>query len=380
MISKKPLAELSLPNIKSVIAVSSGKGGVGKSTITANMATVLSKSGFRVGILDADIYGPSQTNLMGSTLEKDQVLGTEDGKMIPLEKHGIKFISMGALMDEEAPAVWRGPMAQRAVEQFLTLVDWGELDYLLVDLPPGTGDIQLTLAQKSFLSGAIVVTTPQSMATKIAKKGLKMFLDLEVPILGVVENMKGFFCSYCEKTSHIFKKDGGEKLAKDLNLKYLGGVPLDEKLVESSELGVPLIIHDASSVAVKEFEAIVANLIESVNESKDNEVKTLPKEISLTENGGINLKWNNGESYHLAAHYLRTACPCAQCVDETSGEKILDPQKVPLDIKISDFQFVGRYGLGLQFSDHHRTGIYHFQNLNKWGKDLAGANPSEFPV
>jgi len=230
-----------LPQVKNIVAVASGKGGVGKSTVAVNLALALSTEGAQVGILDADIYGPSQPRMLAIN-ERPK---SRDGKtMEPLENHGIQSMSIGYLIDEEAPMIWRGPMVTGALEQLLNETNWRDLDYLIIDLPPGTGDTQLTLAQKIPVSGAVIVTTPQDIALLDARKGLKMFEKVNVPVLGVVENMSTYICSQCGHEEHIFGHGGGERLAAQYGVEYLGALPLDIKIREQADGGRPSVIAD----------------------------------------------------------------------------------------------------------------------------------------
>jgi ATP-binding protein involved in chromosome partitioning len=227
--------------IKNIIAVASGKGGVGKSTTAVNLALALSADGASVGILDADIYGPSQPRMLGISGQPESA----DGKTLqPMQNHGLKAMSIGFLIDEDTPMIWRGPMVTQALEQLLNDTQWGDLDYLVVDLPPGTGDIQLTLSQKIPVSGAIIVTTPQDIALLDARKGLKMFEKVEVPILGVVENMSMHVCSNCNHVEHIFGEGGGRSMAEQYDVNYLGGLPLDRAIREQVDGGNPTVVAD----------------------------------------------------------------------------------------------------------------------------------------
>jgi len=228
---------IQLPNVRNVIAVASGKGGVGKSTVTINLAAALARSGARVGLLDADIYGPSIPLMLGT---KERPSQTGD-KLNPVIKNDIKLMSMGFLVSENQPVIWRGPMVHTALTQFLTQVDWGELDYLLIDMPPGTGDAQLTISQNAPLSGAIIVTTPQEVSLLDARRGLMMFQSVNVPILGVIENMAGFLVPGSDTIVNIFGKGGGAKIAAELKVPLLGSVPIDPRVVEMGDKGVPVV-------------------------------------------------------------------------------------------------------------------------------------------
>lgn len=230
-----------LPGVKNIIAVASGKGGVGKSTTAANLALALAAEGARVGLLDADIYGPSQPMMMGVMDRPD----TRDGKtMEPLENHGVQIMSIGFLVAQDDAMIWRGPMATQALEQLLRQTNWKDLDYLVVDLPPGTGDIQLTLSQRVPLTGAVIVTTPQDIALLDARKGIRMFEKVGVPILGIVENMAVHICSQCGHHEHIFGIDGGKRMAAEFGMSYLGALPLDLKIRLQADSGRPTVVAD----------------------------------------------------------------------------------------------------------------------------------------
>jgi ATP-binding protein involved in chromosome partitioning len=230
-----------LPNVKNIIAVASGKGGVGKSTTAANLALALAAEGASVGLLDADIYGPSQPMMMGIEGRPE----SEDGKtMEPMENYGVQVMSIGFLVNPDEAMIWRGPMATQALEQLLRQTNWRDLDYLIVDLPPGTGDIQLTLSQRVPMTGAVVVTTPQDIALLDAKKGIKMFEKVGVPILGIVENMAVHVCSQCGHAEHIFGEGGGKRMATDYHMDYLGALPLDIQIRLQADGGKPTVVAD----------------------------------------------------------------------------------------------------------------------------------------
>jgi ATP-binding protein involved in chromosome partitioning len=231
-----------LPGISNVIAVASGKGGVGKSTTAVNLALALALDGARVGLLDADIYGPSQPRMMGLQGERPV---TRDGRRLePLEAHGVKVMSIGFLIEEEQPMVWRGPMVTQALTQLLNDTNWGELDYLVVDMPPGTGDIQLTLSQRVPVSGAVIVTTPQDIALLDARKGLRMFQKVAVPVLGVIENMSTHVCSRCGHEEPVFGTGGGARMAAQYGVALLGQLPLDIRIREETDAGHPTVVVD----------------------------------------------------------------------------------------------------------------------------------------
>jgi ATP-binding protein involved in chromosome partitioning len=233
-----------IDNVKNIIAVASGKGGVGKSTVAVNLALALSAEGARVGILDADIYGPSQPRMLGISGKPE----SNDGQTLePMNSYHLQAMSIGFLIDEETPMIWRGPMVTQALEQLLNDTNWSDLDYLIIDLPPGTGDTQLTLAQKVPVSGAIIVTTPQEIALLDARKGFKMFEKVEVPVLGIVENMSTHICSKCGEVEAIFGEGGGERMAEEYGVDFLGGLPLDKSIREGTDIGKPSVVADPDS-------------------------------------------------------------------------------------------------------------------------------------
>ena len=246
-----------LPNVKNIIAVASGKGGVGKSTTAVNLALALAAEGASVGLLDADIYGPSQPMMMGIEGRPESV----DGKnMEPMENFGIQVMSIGFLVAQDEAMIWRGPMATQALEQLLRQTNWRDLDYLIVDMPPGTGDIQLTLSQRVPITGAVIVTTPQDIALLDAKKGIKMFEKVGVPILGIVENMAVHICSNCGHTEHIFGADGGKKMARDYKMDYLGALPLDMQIRLQADNGRPTVVADPDGEVAGIYKAIARKM------------------------------------------------------------------------------------------------------------------------
>ena len=257
-------AKAPIPGIKNVIAVASGKGGVGKSTVCTNLALALARTGARVGLMDADIYGPNIPLMLG--IPADEKPGvTEDEKIIPLESQGLKVISMGVLVPAEAPMIWRGPMLHSAVTQFLQKVEWGELDYLLVDLPPGTGDVQLSLVQTVSVTGAVIVTTPQEVALMDVRKGAAMFQKTGVPILGVIENMSSFVCPHCNQETPIFSRGGGKETAEKLGVSLLGEIPIDPRIREGGDEGRPIVIAHPESPAAKQFVQAAGVLAQQVS-------------------------------------------------------------------------------------------------------------------
>jgi ATP-binding protein involved in chromosome partitioning len=251
-----------LPGVKYKIAVASGKGGVGKSTVSTNLALALRSLGYTVGLLDADIYGPSQQMMLG--IEGRPQIDESDEKIMPMENHGIKTMSLGLITDADTPVIWRGPMVMKALDQFLTDVKWGSLDFMVIDLPPGTGDAQLTITQKVPLSGAVVVTTPQDVALIDARKGLAMFRKVNVPVLGIVENMSYYICRHCGTREEIFGHGGGKKTAEMLGVPFLGEVPIDPKVVVGGDSGQPIIIMDPASPASAAFREVARLIVEQI--------------------------------------------------------------------------------------------------------------------
>jgi len=265
-----PKKEAILPGVKNTIAIASGKGGVGKSTIAVNLAVALAKDGASVGLIDADIYGPSIPLMLG-VKDKPEVF-QDDGKvrLIPLEAFGLKMISIGLLVDDNAPLIWRGPMASGAIKQFMTDVEWGELDYLVFDMPPGTGDIQLTLVQTIPLTGAVIVTTPQEVSLIDARKALKMFERVNVPVLGLIENMSYFIAPDTQKRYDIFGAGGGERVSKELGVPFLGGIPINPRIREGGDKGIPIVFDIPESEDSNIVMDISRQLTEQVNIRNSN--------------------------------------------------------------------------------------------------------------
>jgi ATP-binding protein involved in chromosome partitioning len=262
-----------LPNVKNIIAVASGKGGVGKSTTAANLALALAAEGAQVGVLDADIYGPSQPMMMGISGRPE----TKDGKtMEPLENHGLQVSSIGFMIDPDEPMVWRGPIVTQALQQLLEQTNWRDLDYLIVDMPPGTGDVQLTLSQKVPVTGAVIVTTPQDIALLDARKGLKMFEKVGIPILGIVENMSVHICSNCGHAEPIFGQGGGEKMCKDFGVDFLGALPLTMSIREQTDSGKPTVVAEPDGPVAAIYKEIARKLAIKVAEKAKDMTSKFP--------------------------------------------------------------------------------------------------------
>jgi ATP-binding protein involved in chromosome partitioning len=262
-----------MPNVKNIIAVASGKGGVGKSTTAVNLGLALAAEGASVGILDADIYGPSQPMMLGINARPESV----DGKtMEPLENHGVQVSSIGFMIDPDEPMVWRGPMVTQALQQLLEQTNWRDLDYLIVDMPPGTGDIQLTLSQKVPVTGAVIVTTPQDIALLDARKGLKMFEKVGIPIIGIVENMSTHICSNCGHTEAIFGQGGGEKMCKDFGVDFLGALPLTMSIREQTDSGRPTVVADPDGAVASVYKQIARKVAVKVAERAKDMTSKFP--------------------------------------------------------------------------------------------------------
>ena len=269
-----------MPNVKNIIAVASGKGGVGKSTTAVNLALALAAEGASVGLLDADIYGPSQPMMMGIDARPE----SGDGKtMEPLENYGVQVMSIGFLVAQDEAMIWRGPMATQALEQLLRQTNWKDLDYLIIDMPPGTGDIQLTLSQRVPMTGAVIVTTPQDIALLDAKKGIKMFEKVGVPILGIVENMAVHVCSKCGHTEHIFGQDGGRKMAAEYSMDYLGALPLDINIRLQADNGRPTVVADPDGEVAALYKAVARQVaVKIAAQAKDFSSKFPTISVSKT--------------------------------------------------------------------------------------------------
>ena len=363
-----------------MIAIASGKGGVGKSTVAANLAVILARQGFRVGLVDADLYGPSIPGMLGIPGGTPPAM-TPDKKVIPAEAHGVKVISMGMLTGDDKPAILRGPMVTKYLRMFVAQVEWGELDILLLDLPPGTGDTQLTLAQAFPLTGAVVVSTPQDVSLKIARRGLRMLEQVNVPILGIVENMSGFTCPSCGEVTHIFHRGGGERIAESLGVPLLGIIPLDPAIVDGGDSGVPLVVTAPDSPAAKAYAAIAETLAAGKGAAvglrvpfnwnvTTGEGRPAPAPDAATDRPlsldcdatGLTIRWADC-TQQIDPRDLRLACRCAACRDEVSGKPLLNPATIALDVTPNRIWSVGNYALGVAFSDGHNSGIYTWSAL-----------------
>lgn len=362
-----PNTPKSLKNVKNIIAIASGKGGVGKSTVTVCIAEAFAKAGAKVGILDIDVYGPSIPSMVG--LGDHRLGGSQQGVLEPVEAHGMKIMSMGFLTNKDTPVVWRGPIASQLVQQFLGSVDWGDLDYLFVDMPPGTGDIQLTLSQSVPLTGAVIVTTPQEIAHIIAEKGLRMFQQVKIPILGIIENMAGFTPPGSDEVYHIFGEGGGTSAAEEFDLPLLGQISLRQELREAMDTGK--FVEDENIKSIASLIAVEAMMIVTNEELSPFS----PQEMNLANDGKtLVIKWQDNVEHIISAFNVRFRCPCAHCVDEITGVQLIKEEEIPPNVKILESVPVGRYGVKFAFDDPSpgaNTGIYTFTFLRQLGEEAV---------
>lgn len=384
-----------LPGIRHLIAVGSGKGGVGKSTVSVNLALALAQCGARVGLVDADILGPSIPGMLGIPTGEPPEM-TQDNRIIPAQRYGLKVVSMGMLTGDDKPAVLRGPMVGKYLKMFVAGVQWDELDYLILDLPPGTGDTQLTLAQSLPLSGVVIVTTPQAVSLKIARRGLRMFEKVQVPILGIVENMRTFTCPHCGETTDIFRRGGGEQMSQELGVPFLGALPMDAEVVSCGDEGCPIVVDQPKSDSARVYGAIASALVSQLQTAvvglkpfvwkwESNEgaptwmedavqpsgARNLPVGLLRRDPRTLSLLWQDGHRDDLDVRDLRLACRCALCVEEMSGRKLLDPHTVLADVSPRQITSIGNYAIQFDWSDGHNSGIYAFNDLRDLGEQAA---------
>ncbi len=386
----------SLPGIRHLVAVGSGKGGVGKSTVAVNLALSLKQIGGSIGLVDADVLGPSIPGMLGLPTGEPPRM-TSDGKIPPAECHGLKAVSMGLLTGDDSPAILRGPMVSKYLRMLIENVHWGTLDYLILDLPPGTGDTQLTLAQSFPLSGAVIVTTPQDVSLKIARRGLRMFEKVNVRILGIIENMSTFTCPHCGKGTDVFSRGGGERMSRELGVPFLGAIPLDAEIVIGGDEGHPIVLEKPNSVAAKAYLAIATELADQLEGHpsaalkpfvwnwETGEGKPLWVEAAARPEGSpttavgirrrdertISILWQDGHRQHFDVRDLRLACHCALCIEEMSGRPLLDPKTVRPDVAPRTVSSVGNYAFQVNWSDDHSTGIYSYTALRELGERSA---------
>ena len=362
-----PKASAGVPGVKHLIAVASGKGGVGKSTTAVNLALGFQANGLRAGVLDADIYGPSQPRLLGLSGQPETMPNGNGLK--PMQGYGLKAMSMGFLIDEGTPVVWRGPMLVSALNQMLRDVAWsidGDLDVLVIDMPPGTGDVQLSMAQQVPLSGAVIVSTPQDLALIDARKGLNMFRKVDVPVLGIIENMSYFICTKCGERHEIFGHGGAANEAEKLGLPFLGGIPLDIEIRERSDAGQPITATEPGSVHAQTFRDLAAKVWSEVEAAKGK--RTPPPELTLSEgNATLKVNFEDGRSYDLPAEMLRVMSPSAEVQGHSPDQRVTVAGK--RNVKISKIEPTGNYAAKIFFDDGHSTGLYAWTYLDTLGRE-----------
>lgn len=341
-----------LNKVKSIIAVSSCKGGVGKSTIAAHLSLELAQRGFKVGLVDSDIHGPSIPTLFN--LQNTPVYVNEEEMLIPIEKHHLKIMSFGFLLGE-GPAVMRGPMVAQYLQQILHTTDWGDLDYLFVDMPPGTGDVQLTITQTVNLSGAVIVTTPQTLSLVDVARGILMFEKVNVPILGIIENMSYFICDQCDKKHYIFGGDTSGALTDRFGLETMAEIPLLPEW--AAKIDHPI----KNEYLTQAVDHVIMALGKSMIQQK------LIPEVHFDEKN-ISLKWPDGEKASVSNRDMRLSCRCALCINELTGEQILRSESIKPDIAPKKITPLGNYAIGIEWNDGHSSGIYPYRNIRK----LAG--------
>ena len=352
---------LAIPGIKHLVAVASGKGGVGKSTTAVNLALGLQAIGLKAGIMDADIYGPSQPRLLGLSGQPEVLAGN---KLKPKEAFGLKAMSMGFMVDEGTPVVWRGPMVVQALNQMLREVAWGELDVLVIDMPPGTGDVQLTMAQQVPLSGAGIVSTPQDLALIDARKGLAMFQKVNVPVLGLIENMSYFLCPSCGTRSDIFGHGGAEEEARKLDLPFLGGVPLHMEIRARSDSGKPIVATMPEGPQAQIYREIAAAVWGEVQKSAG----VTPPELNVTPGGDVlRIAFADGDRFDLTAEMLRVMSPSAEVQGHSPDQRVTVGNKK--NVRISELKPIGTYAVRIVFDDRHDTGLFTWDYLRTLGRE-----------
>ena len=348
--------------VKHLIAVASGKGGVGKSTTAVNLALGLQAIGLKIGILDADVYGPSQPRLLGLTGRPET---TSDKKLRPMEAFGLKVMSMGFMVEEGTPVIWRGPMVVSALTQMLREVAWArpgnELDVLVIDMPPGTGDVQLSMAQQVPLSGAIIVSTPQDLALIDARKGLNMFRKVDVPVLGIVENMSYFICTKCGERHEIFGHGGARDEAANLGVPFLGGVPLHIDIRVRSDAGQPITACEPDSIHAQIYRDIAAKAWAEVETNQGKRIK--PPTLAIANSGAdLSITFENAGAFTLPAEMLRVMSPSAEVQGHSADQRVTLGNKK--NVKIRELQPVGNYAVRIVFDDGHSTGLFTWNYLD----------------
>lgn len=352
-----PEQENKLENIRFLVAVSSCKGGVGKSTVAAYLAQELANRGFKVGLLDADLYGPSIPALFN--LRKATVAINANRQFVPIAHNGLKIMSFGFVLGD-SPAVMRGPMVTQYIQKILHQTDWGELDYLFIDMPPGTGDIQLTITQSVRLNGAVIVTTPQTLSLIDVARGILMFEKVKVPILGVIENMAYFVCNDCGKRHDIFGSHASKSLQERFGVEVLAQWPLAPSFIQpvDRQATAPALIQET------------VNRVAAALEKSSIQQKEIP--TVTFDTGHVTLTWPDGAQVRVANRDLRLSCQCALCIDERSGKQILKEKEIRPDIAPKFITPLGNYAIGIAWNDGHSSGIYPYKNIKEIAEAVNG--------
>lgn len=352
-----------LAQIKTIIAIAAGKGGVGKSSVTVNLAAALKAKGYQVGVMDTDIYGPSIRKM----LPEDELPWQKGQTIMPAICAGVKMISMAYFRKEQEAAVIRAPIVNGIISQFIQQVEWGSLDFLLIDFPPGTGDIQLTLSQQANITGAIMVTTPQEVALLDVRKAMHHFDQVKVPLLGVVENMSYYVYPKTQEKIYIFGQGGGERLAREAGIPLLGQIPLDPELCENGDRGLSLFMTDPTHKkdVTKAYLHIAESLIEQLASNSNRHLRL--KDLKQNDRSSCTITWSDGQTQDFRYSDLQRNCPCANCVDEATGQRRNNTTLVPDDLGVLTIESVGQYALKIKFTSGCSTGIYPFDLLRKHG-------------
>ncbi len=392
MASQAPPPIEVLAGVREIVAVHSAKGGVGKSTVAANLAVTLARRGLAIGLLDADMHGPSIAHMFGD--DSMPAPSTREGTVLPLERHGVKFLSIANAAGDSAPIIWRGPMVSQAIGQLLEGIDWGALDILLIDMPPGTGDALLGIGQSLSLSGVVTVTTPSTVSLTDTQRGMEGFGQLAIPLLGLVENMSELICDGCGDRVAVFGEGSGETIAADLGIPFLGRLPLDPSVLAGGDSGVPACTSAPDGATAKAFDGMAEGLLSGLSlhgraaagsfdvlwqdllpevfraEPQSphsgiaaNASPDLPLSIWQAADDALAILWADGETTFHGTYALRIACPCAGCVEEWSRKKLPSLDEVPDDVRPVRIGTVGRYALQPTWSDGHHTGMYSFTEL-----------------
>jgi ATP-binding protein involved in chromosome partitioning len=351
-----------IDGVARIIAVASGKGGVGKSTVAANLAVALKALGRRVGLADVDIYGPSAPIMFGI---HELPHPDETSRLLqPLDSCGVRVMSMGFFLDDQAPVVWRGPMAMSATKQFLRGVAWGDLDYLIVDLPPGTGDIPLTLCQEVPLDGALIVTTPQDVAMADVTRGAAMLRRVNAPVLGVVVNMAGYTCEKCGTRDDLFGTRAAERIEREIGAPVLAEFPIEQKVRESGDAGRPIVTMDPADPVSRLFLDLAAAVEASVAKVRDELYGPEPADVTIDAAAKtVRIRWSDGVATSYSFRGLRGWCPCASCQGHSSQTRFVETG----DPKPTGHEGVGRYALRFLWADGHSTGMYSYE----WLREIA---------